>query len=424
MKETATGFEKNTVKSIDQAHHLLKTISEIISTLNHKGLRLEKKLDAILAILLDYLGVEHGSIMVLEGKKLEVVAATRKELIGIKQSLEADSIAAAVANSLEPIYIKDITKAKKFSARRPQQRPYKKKALLSAPIIQNGKLLGVINVTDKLGQKDLLKEDMAYLVNFSGMIISTLMQQKLQRAVNRQKNTLKQRNRELHHQEKLRDDLYNMLIHDLKTPLAEVVANLDILSYSIAEENKDFLEAAQVGCDRTVRMVTNLVTINTMEDGKLTPYKEEVEAKILIEEAHSAIKGLAKIKDITLKIEVAENLPALFLDRILVLRVLQNLLTNALGYSDPGTTITIGCDQVPNKKKIQFFVQDQGPGIAADKQATIFDKYSRLSDRQDSLVGTGLGLYFCKLAVETHRGKIWIENAPGQGCRFCFVLAL
>lgn len=422
MKETATGFEKNTVRNLDQAHRLLKNISDIISTLNQKGVHLTKKLDSILTILLDYLGAAHGSIMVLEGKKLQVVAASRKELIGITQSLETDSIAASVANSLEPVYIKDITKTTKFKNR--PRKPYKKKALLSAPIIQDGKLLGVINVTDKVGTKDLLKEDMAYLLNFSGMIISTLMQQKLQKVMRRQKNTLNQRNKELHRQEKMRDDLYRMLIHDLKTPLAEVVANLDILSYSISEENKDFLEAAQLGCDRTVRMVSNLVTINKMEDGKLTPYKEEVAAKILIEEAYSAIKGLAKIKNIALKIDVAENLPNLFLDRILVLRVLQNLLTNALGYTDPGTTITIGCFQVPNKKKIEFFVQDEGPGIAVDKQAKIFDKYSRLSDRQDALVGTGLGLYFCKLAVETHRGKIWIESAPGQGSRFCFVLAL
>jgi two-component system sensor histidine kinase KdpD len=222
----------------------------------------------------------------------------------------------------------------------------------------------------------------------------------------------------------MRDSLYQLLIHDLKAPLAEVVANLDIMSYSVSTENRQFLEAAQMGCDRAVRMVSNLVTINMIEDGKLQIYPEEVAVEALIAEAHSAICGLAKIKDVTLVIEVPEDLPTIYLDRTLVLRVLQNLLTNALGYTTPGTTITTGCRKVPDRNKLEFFVQDQGPGLALDKQESIFEKYSRLSDKQDALVGTGLGLYFCRLAIENHHGKIGISSKPDHGCRFFFTLNL
>ncbi|MCK5230543.1 MAG: histidine kinase, partial [Desulfobulbaceae bacterium] len=76
------------------------------------------------------------------------------------------------------------------------------------------------------------------------------------------------------------------------------------------------------------------------------------------------------------------------------------------------------------KKRLEFFVKDQGPGIPAFEQERIFEKYARLSSKQDSLVGTGLGLHFCKLAVEVHRGGIGVESSDEDGSRFCFSLPL
>ena len=142
----------------------------------------------------------------------------------------------------------------------------------------------------------------------------------------------------------------------------------------------------------------------------------------LIEEARSATKGLARIKGVEILMDVEDDLPTVFLDRSLILRVLQNLLTNSLGHTQNNTTITLGCRRMPAKPKIQFFIQDQGPGIPEDKSEVIFEKYSRLSDQQDALVGTGLGLYFCRLAVELHHGKIGVDSEPGQGCCFRFSL--
>lgn len=421
MPEIKPLFAEQTVADLDQAHHLLKNISQIIQILNEKNAKLGTSLDRILRLLLNYLGVEQGSIMVHEKKTLTVVASTRPELIGMKQPLAEGSIAAFVAKTGKPIFIPDISQDDRFHSR---NGVYKKNAVLSAPILQNGKLLGVINATDKGGDKDLLKEDIAYLLDFSSLIISILVQQKMQKELQRQRNILKKRNQELKRQEKLRDELYRMLIHDLKAPLAEVVANLDIMSYSISDDNREFLESAQIGCDRTVSMISNLITINKIEDGKIKPSLEEANPANLLEEARSAIKGLARIKSVEIIIEAQKELPTLFLDRVLILRVLQNLLTNALGHAPGSTNITLGCHLLPVKRKIEFFVRDEGTGISRPQSAVLFEKYSRLSDKQDALVGTGLGLYFCKLAVELHLGKIGVGSNPGQGCRFHFTLPL
>lgn len=421
MPEINTTFADSTVKDLAQAQHLLKNISLIIQILNEKDAQLDVSLDRILKLLLEYLGVEQGSIMVHENKELVVLAATRPDLVGKKQPLSEGSIAAWVARTGTPIFVPDISKDARFHSR---NGAYKKKAILSAPIIHDGKLLGVINATDKSGDRDLLQEDIAYLLDFSSLTISILVQQRLQKELQRQRNILKKKNAELKRQEKLRDELYRMLIHDLKAPLAEVVANLDILSYSITGDNREFLESAQIGCDRTVRMISNLITINIIEDGKLKPSNAETNLPGLLEEARSAIKGLARIKNVDILMDIADGLPTLFLDRVLILRVLQNLLTNALGHTQGGTNITLGCRPRPSGKKIEFFIQDQGPGIPKDKQGSLFEKYSRLSNQQDALVGTGLGLYFCKLAVELHHGGIAIDSTPGHGCRFYFTLPI
>jgi len=222
-----------------KAEHLLENISQIIKILNKKGLKYNKRLEKILEILLNYLGVEQGSIMVHERNCLVVAAATRKELIGMKQSMKDDSIAVWVAKSREPIFIPDIAKDKRFGSKGRGSDAYKKNALLSAPILQDNKLLGVINVTDKEGEKDLLKGDITYLLDFSSIIISTIVHQKLQKELNKQKNTLRKRNKELKRQEKMRDELSRMLIHDLKAPL-RAIGSLAILISKDLEGNFQF----------------------------------------------------------------------------------------------------------------------------------------------------------------------------------------
>lgn len=415
---------KKELRDLELANRLLDSFSRISGVINTRHLDYSARLGRILKVILEYLGVEQGSLMVLERKKYLVVrAASRAEIIGHEQTLDDErSVASWVARHQEPLFIKDICKDKRFGGQ--CRSNYRRNSLLSMPILHKDKVLGVINVTDKIGDRDLLKEDITRLFDFSSVILSLLVQENLQQDLRRQQRTLRQRNQELRHQETLRAELSRMLIHDLKGPLSEVVANLDILSYTVSEENREFLESAQMGCDRAVRMVSNLVTIGKIEDGKLAPIKEVVAPGPMLAECLSSIKGMARIKDVELILEVEADLPQIGLDRILILRVLQNLLTNALGYCASNTTIRFGCRQVAGKKQLEFYVQDQGPGIPAAKQRVIFEKYARISDKQDALVGTGLGLYFCRLAVEIHRGRIGVESEPGQGSRFYFTLPL
>lgn len=379
-----------------------------------------KRLENVLSVILAFIGVEQGSIMTLEkGRYLEVQASSRRDLIGHRQTLSNESAAAWVVHQKKPLFVEDISKDPRFKAA--DGKRYKKNAFLSIPVVHQNKVLAVINATDKVGA-ELLKDDTEKLLRFSSFVVSFLVQQKLQEELTKQRNTLTQRNKELRRQQSLRDELSRLLIHDLKGPLAEVVANLDILSYSIGNDGKEFLEAAQIACDRTVRMISNLVTIGKIEDGRIKLIKEDVDPAKLLAESVSSIKGLAKIRNIRIHLDCPPDLPSIKIDRVLILRVLQNLMTNGLGYSENGSSLTIGCRKLSDKKRLEFFVQDSGQGIPKDQQKVVFEKYARISDRQNGLVGTGLGLYYCRLAVQEHQGRISVTSDVSKGSRFVFTL--
>jgi signal transduction histidine kinase len=406
------------------AMRLLESISAIVEVINTRRLPYNNRLDLILQIILQYLGVEHGSIMIIgRGRKLVVEAASRKELINFSQPLDGETISALVARSGETEFIKDITKDKRFPNREGKGN-YRTKSLLSVPIKHDNKVLGVINVTDKCGDKDLLQEDISYLLNFSSLVLSLITQQKMLLEIKQQRNSLKKKNQELQKGQLLQAELSRMLLHDIKGPLSEVVADLDILSYSVTDEQREFLEAAQLACDRTVRMASDLGAVARIEDGSMKLVKEFVDPVQLLEEALVSISGLAKIKNVSLRLASTDNLPPIQLDRVLIERVLQNLLINALGYSPDKTTIAVGSTLQDDNKHLLFFVADQGIGIPPEERNIVFEKYARLSTKHSTLIGTGLGLYFCRLVVEQHKGGIGIESEVGTGSKFFFSLPL
>jgi two-component system sensor histidine kinase KdpD len=114
-------------------------------------------------------------------------------------------------------------------------------------------------------------------------------------------------------------------------------------------------------------------------------------------------------------------LPALEFDAVLMERVFCNLLENAAKYTPPGSTIEIGAKVEGNEAHIT--VTDNGPGIAAGSEVSIFEKFTR-GERESTTLGVGLGLAICRAVVHAHRGRIWAENVPGGGARFTFALPL
>ncbi|MBW1740149.1 MAG: GAF domain-containing protein [Deltaproteobacteria bacterium] len=403
---------------------LLEVLVAIGNISNDRRLGFGQKLERILREVVNCMQAKSGSIMLLKGRKtLEVVASTRPELIGVKQRLDEESPSSWVVRNKAPFYTDRTTESKNLQKRFDH---YEKDAFLVVPIISNNKVIGVLNVTEKIGADIFEKEEQEMLLRVAGQVISALENQRLIESLRKSRRTVQKKNRELMKLEALKTDLFNMLIHDLKGPISELVANLDILSYTVSDENRPYVESAQTGCDTLYRMVSNLLDLARLEEGNLKLLYEKIDPKDLIKEALARLFGLCKTKELRFveKFSPAETGGVFWGDRGVLLRVLQNLLANAIQYSPPGETIEVGFHYLKSPE-IEFFVKDHGPGVPAESQEAIFDKYIQLEKKKNGrMYTTGLGLTFCKMAVEAHRGKIGVKSETQKGSRFWFVLPL
>jgi len=221
----------------------------------------------------------------------------------------------------------------------------------------------------------------------------------------------------------LRNDLIAMVYHDLRSPLANVTASLDILS-SLTPPDRDettvsLLNIAMRSSDRIQRLLNSLLDIYRLEAGQTVVNRKEVDSITLINEVVDVIHPALEAKNQTLKRLIPPDLPLLWVDPDMIRRVLVNLTENASKFTAQDSHIEIGATQ--EEDFIQFWVKDDGPGIPKEEQDRIFDKFSRLQ-MNGSVKGLGLGLTFCRLAVSGHGGKIWVESESGKGSTFYFTL--
>jgi NtrC-family two-component system sensor histidine kinase KinB len=219
----------------------------------------------------------------------------------------------------------------------------------------------------------------------------------------------------------LRDDLTAMIYHDLRSPLANIVSSLEILSGMIGadESIRSILGIAVNSTERIQRLVNSLLDINRLESGQTTATLQTISPEKLIQIAVNDVMPTANGRHQKIEIHTAANLPNIFVDADMIRRVLINLLENATKFSSVEGIIEIGAKA--DGTYVQFWINDNGPGIPANARERIFEKFARLKGREKP-GGLGIGLAFCRLAVQAHGGKIWVESEEGQGSKFIFVL--
>ena len=223
--------------------------------------------------------------------------------------------------------------------------------------------------------------------------------------------------------ETLRNDLISMIYHDLRSPLANIVSSLDVLETMLPLEDepvlKSLLNIAVRSTERIQRLTNSLLDMRRLEAGQPLSNPQSVEVDALINDAVEAVRTTAETKNQTINRAIVESIPQVLADADMIRRVLINLLENAVKYSPQGSQITIGAQL--QDKMVQVWVKDNGPGIPPAEHERIFDKFSRL-DNGEKARGFGLGLAYCRLAVEAHGGRIWVESQPGEGACFRFTL--
>jgi signal transduction histidine kinase len=229
--------------------------------------------------------------------------------------------------------------------------------------------------------------------------------------------------------EKMKDEFISTVSHELRTPLTSLRGSLGLISSGSLdkrpEKQRQMIEMAIGNCDRLIRLVNDILDFDGVEKGRLPLHRQAVDAVDLLRRAADIAHNAASASKISFRVDAKSTL--VFADEERMLQVLNELVTNAIKFSPPETTIRMAAQlagtTASGTGEVCFVIEDQGRGIAPEKLERIFDRFQQ-GDASDSraLGGTGLGLALCRSIVEQHGGRIWVESTVGKGSRFLFTL--
>jgi NtrC-family two-component system sensor histidine kinase KinB len=233
-----------------------------------------------------------------------------------------------------------------------------------------------------------------------------------------------------------REDLTSMIVHDLRSPLTAINATLKLINNIATNDDalsREVLKQTTTTASQAVRKLLNLVNslldVSKMESGTISLERETGSLHRLAETVITDLKPLAEEMEVALENRVDAALPPLNVDMDKIERVILNLMDNAIKFtpSDGQVYINALLDEEAksngaSEKFVQVRVVDSGPGIPDDYKEALFDRFVQIKEQAGRRRGTGLGLTFCKLAVEAHGGRIWIEDNPEGGAVFVFTL--
>lgn len=269
------------------------------------------------------------------------------------------------------------------------------------------------------------------------------MQQRIERAMAHRQARIEKRQLQ---QEK--EDLILMLSHDMKNPLTAAIGSIDIIREEclgpVNEEQGDYLQSAIDSCNEVVVMIDNLLDLRKFEAGKIQMSIQPYNAHELFSKIAAQFARPAKHDGINLSFNIEPGTAEIAVDKGSFTRILGNMLGNALKFTPEGGAISVTCQKIPGADLntlnipdyaplpadfkgtgcyIKITVSNTGNGIPADELDRIFDRYTQFTRKTGrERGGAGLGLAYCKLAVESFNGIIWAASEGGEGSSFIILL--
>ena len=210
-----------------------------------------------------------------------------------------------------------------------------------------------------------------------------------------------------------KETLMAFVIHDLKNPVGsmDLLAQVLFRDRALPESARETAAQIRAAARQLMRLIHNLLDVSKSAEGKLEPKRAPIDAEALLEEVAAEFAAQAQAAEVS--VALACGAPSLVADRDLVRRVLENLTENAIRHAPRGSVVELTTERRDDSVEIR--VTDHGAGIPVEMRERIFDRFVQLDGSQTaSRAGRGLGLAFCKLAVEAHQGRMWVEDAaPG-----------
>ncbi len=229
--------------------------------------------------------------------------------------------------------------------------------------------------------------------------------------------------------QRMRDDLTNTIVHDLRSPLSSILGSLYFME-ELAESDPDSpsgqaLTISIRSANKLMNLVNSLLDIARLSTGQTLVELQAQRLEGVLDAAIEYLLPLAIDSEVTLIKDIEPDLPLVLIDEDKINRVLVNLIDNALKFTPRSGLVIVSAERWANNaghSMVRCVVSDTGPGIPPEYRTRVFDRFVQIADRPGRRRGTGIGLNFCQLAVEAHGGKIWVEDAPGGGSKFSFTL--
>jgi signal transduction histidine kinase len=355
----------------------------------------------------------------LEGRVLHRVAVahadpSRDHLLGGGQRRELDGgdrdPLVRVIASASPLLVSDPDEALRIVAVEPRGnsvadlRPH---STLAVPIRVHSDALGVLVLA--LGQAGRavvpfnlwIAEDLAYRIAFA--VENHHLFQKAQQAI------------------RAREEILALVSHDLRSPLSAIAMTTELLADASTQPEavqRRWAELIKRSVAGMTHLIDDLLDAASIDRGGFSIVPAPVTAEALVAEACEMLSPMAARKELDLSGGVDPAAGAVLADGQQIVRVLSNLIGNAIKFTPAGGSIRVTAE--PSAEGIRFTVADTGPGIPTDQVPHVFDRYWRAES--GGTRGAGLGLAIAKGIVEMHAGRIWVETEPGTGTRLCFTL--
>jgi signal transduction histidine kinase len=239
---------------------------------------------------------------------------------------------------------------------------------------------------------------------------------------------IEKKNAQLQELEEFKDGLLHMIVHDLKNPLFAISGNIELLlldKENFSQSQKNTLESCFKFCQDLSEMVQQLLDINKLENKKLQLEKEMTDLVPLIDDTLNQVLNRAEEKQISINFVKANGISTIPIDRRFIRRVISNLVDNGIRHTPKGGRIEVATKLEKSKNKLCVSVKDTGTGLDPVFHQKIFNKFEQIDYKNQGISAgsAGLGLAFCKLAVEAHDGEIWVESeGEGDGSTFQFTI--
>ena len=316
------------------------------------------------------------------------------------------SVLRSIVESRQPVLIEKVTSETVASWARSEEhlralRELDPRSLIVVPLLARGRLRGVVGLVSTTPSRMYGPADVRFAEEVAGRAALSLENARLYRAAQRATQA--------------RDDVLGVVAHDLRNPLGIILMQSRLLRRRDGETERRSprpVEAIERAATRMTRLLRDLLDATRMEAGSFSIEPAHVPPAQLVADSVEAQMVLASSASLELQVDVAPELPDVWADRDRLLQVFENLIGNAIKFTEPGGRITVGA--APRRDdQVLFWVANTGVGIAAEHLPHLFDRFwqaGKVGHR-----GAGLGLGIVKGIVEVHGGRISVESTPGQG---------